>query len=86
MDDLGNGLLIPAGPLRESIAQGLRRADAVVSMTGDALPGFAGPVLRARLVADGAGIDHVLVNGQFIRRAGTARTGVGAGRVLRSST
>ena len=54
MDDLGNGLLIPAGPLRESIAQGLRRADAVVSMTGDALPGFAGPVLRARLVADGA--------------------------------
>jgi tetraacyldisaccharide 4'-kinase len=54
MDDLGNGLMIPAGPLRESIAQGLKRADAVVMMNGDAPPGFAGPVLRARLVADGA--------------------------------
>ena len=54
VDDLGNGLLIPAGPLRESIAQGLRRADAVVMMNSDAPPGFAGPVLRARLVADGA--------------------------------
>ena len=54
VDDLGNGLMIPAGPLRESIAQGLKRADAVVTMTGDPLPGFSGPVLRARLVADGA--------------------------------
>ena len=53
VDDLGNGLMIPAGPLRESIAQGLKRADAVVTMTGDPLPGFSGPVLRARLVADG---------------------------------
>lgn len=54
VDDLGNGLMIPAGPLRESIAQGLKRADAVVTMSGNPLPGFSGPVLRARLVADGA--------------------------------
>jgi tetraacyldisaccharide 4'-kinase len=42
---------VPAGPLRESVRQGLRRADAVILMgNGDpALPGFAGPVLRARL-------------------------------------
>lgn len=47
----GNGKIIPAGPLRESVAQGLSRADAVVIM-GDGSPdlaGFAGPVLRAYL-------------------------------------
>ena len=52
----GNGFMIPAGPLREPVAQGLVRANAVV-LVGDgdpALGDFAGPVLRARLVADGA--------------------------------
>ncbi len=47
----GNGLMIPAGPLRESVAQGLARADAVV-IVGDGDPDlgdYAGPVLRARL-------------------------------------
>ena len=61
----GNKRIIPAGPLRENIAQGLSRADAVV-LVGDgtpALPGFRGPVLRARLVpTEVAGLSgaHVL--------------------------
>ena len=51
----GNGFQIPAGPLREPVAQGLARTDAVV-LAGDGAPdlqGFRGPVLRARLAADG---------------------------------
>jgi tetraacyldisaccharide 4'-kinase len=53
----GNGLQIPAGPLREPVRQGLSRADAVI-LVGDGDPdlqGFAGPVLRVHLVVDGAG-------------------------------
>jgi tetraacyldisaccharide 4'-kinase len=51
----GNGFQIPAGPLREPVRQGLSRANAVV-LIGDGAPdleGFAGPVLRAHLKADG---------------------------------
>lgn len=50
----GNGLMIPAGPLRESVAQGLARADAVVVMNGGKpdLQGYSGPVLRAWLVPE----------------------------------
>ncbi len=47
----GNGHILPAGPLREPIAQGLSRADAVV-LVGDGTPplaDFSGPVLRAQL-------------------------------------
>jgi len=51
----GNGLIIPAGPLRESVAQGLARADAIV-VVGDGDPDlgvYSGPVLRAHLAAEG---------------------------------
>ena len=54
----GNGLMIPAGPLREPVAQGLARADAVIVMNGGEpdLGGYRGPVLRARLAPVGDGL------------------------------
>src|SRR3954468_20361740 len=54
----GNGFQIPAGPLREPVAQGVARADAAV-LVGDGGPdlaAFRGPVLRAHLVTDGGAL------------------------------
>jgi tetraacyldisaccharide 4'-kinase len=51
----GNTLMIPAGPLREPVAQGLARTDAVIVMNdgNPDLGNYKGPVLRGRLIADG---------------------------------
>src|SRR5581483_4477055 len=69
-EGFGNGLLVPAGPLREPVAQGLSRADAVVMMGGAVdLGAFRGPVLRARLKPEA---DHL--RGQsFFAFAGIGR-------------
>ena len=50
----GNGLMIPAGPLRERVAQGLARADAVILVGVDNpdLQGFSGPMLRTHLAVE----------------------------------
>lgn len=68
----GNGHVFPKGPLREPVAAGLARADAVVLM-GDgeapaAFSGFAGPILRARLAAT-----STLAPGRYVAFAGIGR-------------
>src|SRR4029079_9142002 len=68
----GNGRLIPAGPLREPVAQGFARADGIVVVgEGDApLAGFTGPVARAKLVPTAP---EALVQHRVIAFAGIGR-------------
>ncbi len=42
------------------------------------------PAGGERLISEPIGVDHVLVNGQFIRRAGVSFTNTGVGKVLKS--
>jgi len=68
----GNRRVLPAGPLREGVRAGLARADAVV-LVGEgspALPGYSGPVLRARLAAQGG---DVLSGRKVVAFAGIGR-------------
>lgn len=66
---VGNGAVFPAGPLREPLANGLRRADAVILLAsaGEAAPlphwlcGFEKPVLRAHIVPIGPPPDAPVV-------------------------
>lgn len=45
----GNGRLMPAGPLRETVADGMRRADAVILIGGEAELPTDKPVFRAAM-------------------------------------
>jgi tetraacyldisaccharide 4'-kinase len=67
----GNGRVVPAGPLREPVAQGLWRADAVI-ITGEGTPAlgsFGKPVIRARLSIE----DTALVDRRMVAFAGIGR-------------
>jgi tetraacyldisaccharide 4'-kinase len=68
----GNGRLFPAGPLREPLAEGLARADAIIIFGNEKLPlpEFTGPILRANLVPKG---DSELTGKKCVLFAGIGR-------------
>lgn len=71
----GNGQLLPSGPLREDVASGLARCDAVILLGEGAapMPGFGTrPIFRARLVPDAEDVRH-LQGRRVLAFAGIAR-------------
>jgi len=72
----GNGRVLPAGPLRETLASGLKRADAVVVIGGDGtvnLPQNHPPLIKARLAASP---ESLAIKGQaVVAFAGIGRPG-----------
>ena len=67
----GNGHVLPAGPLREPVHQGLKRADAVILMGEGSfsIGTYSGPVLRGRLLA----ADRICSGTRVIAFAGIGR-------------
>jgi len=58
----GNGEIMPAGPLREPLARGLKKADAFILIGDDGVGALdqlpkETPLMRGNLIADEAGID-----------------------------
>jgi len=68
----GNGRLLPAGPLRERIGEGLKRADGLIlfGTRNVALPPFEGVILRAQI----SPVDSLALRGRrFVAFAGIGR-------------
>lgn len=68
----GNAFVFPKGPLREPVEQGIQRADIVVLLGDGPVPteigGFAGPIMRARIVPT-----QTPAPGKYIAFAGIGR-------------
>ncbi len=73
---IGNGQVFPAGPLRERLADGLQRADAIILLYNSGAPsvarawlgGFAKPILNAHIAPTGD-----VPAGKLVAFAGLAR-------------
>lgn len=50
----GNGLLLPAGPLRTPLARGFKQADLVLEIGGDGTKSYPLPVIGADIMVDGS--------------------------------